>query len=94
MVILLYIRKVPNFYSMQLPRCARAGRAPAVYINACLINCQLFIHFLIRLAFRPSGGAPEEPQLATTISSPSTTLAPTPRRQRLTTVGGWCDTIT
>ena len=25
--------------------------------------------------------------------SPSTTLAPTPRRQRLTTVDGWCDTI-
>ena len=32
-------------------------------------------------------------QLATTIVSSSTTLAPTPCRQRLTTVGGWCDTI-
>jgi hypothetical protein len=29
------------------------------------------------------------------IASPhSTTLAPTPRRQRLTTVGGWCDSTT
>jgi hypothetical protein len=45
-------------------------------------------------AFRPSGGAPKGPHLATTLTSSSTTLAPTPRRQRLTTVGGWCDTIT
>ena len=68
-------------------------RCCAVYVNACLINCWLFIHFLVRLAFRPSGGAPKGPQLATTIASSSTTLAPTPRHQRLTTVGGWCDPI-
>ena len=70
-------------------RCYRA-----VYVNACLINGPIFIYFLVRLAFRPSGGAPNAPQLATTIASSSTTLAPTPHRQRLTTVGGWCDTIT
>jgi hypothetical protein len=29
------------------------------------------------------------PQLATTIASSSTTLVPTPRHQRLNTVGGW-----
>jgi hypothetical protein len=49
----------------------------AVYVTACLINCRLLIHFLVRLAFRPSGGAPNAPQLATTIASSSTTLAPT-----------------
>jgi hypothetical protein len=49
--------------------------------------------YYVRLAFRPSGGAPKAPQLATTIASSSTTLAPTPHRQRLTTVGGWCDPI-
>ena len=38
-------------------------------------------------------GAPKGPQLATTLASPSTTLAPTPRHQRLITVGGWCDPI-
>jgi hypothetical protein len=27
MVILLYIRKAPNFYSLQLPRCVAALRA-------------------------------------------------------------------
>jgi hypothetical protein len=69
------------------------SRARAVYVNACLINHRIFIHFLVRLAFRPSGGAPNAAQLATTIASSSTTLAPTPRRQRLTTVGGWCDPI-
>jgi hypothetical protein len=57
------------------------------------VNGPLFIHFLVRLAFRPSGGAPNAPQLATTIASCSTTLAPTPRSQRLTTVGGWYDPI-
>ena len=65
----------------------------AAYVNAYLINCRILIHFLVRLAFRPSGGAPNGPELATTIASSSTTLAPTPRHQRLTTVGGWCDTI-
>ena len=48
---------------------------------------------LVDPAPQPSEGAPKQPQLATTIASPSTTLAPTPRRQRLTTVGGWCDPI-
>jgi hypothetical protein len=71
-----------------------ASRRPwarhAVYVNACLINHRLFIHFLVRLAFRPSKGAPKGPQLATTLASSSTTLALTPRRQRLTTVGGCC----
>jgi hypothetical protein len=65
-------------------------------VNACrrrLINCRMFIHFLVRLAFRPSGGAPNGPQLAATIASSSTTLAPTPRHQRLATVGGWCEPI-
>ena len=71
----------------------RAGPSHAVYVNACLINCWLFIHFLVRLAFRPSGGAPKGPQIATTIASSSTTPAPAPRHQRLTTVGGWCDPI-
>ena len=57
------------------------------------VNGPLFIHFLVRLAFGALGGAPNAPQLATTIASSSTTLAPTPHRQRLTTVGGWCDPI-
>ena len=47
----------------------------------------------MRTAFRPSVGAPKQPQLATTSASSCTTLAPTPRHQRLTTVSGWCDTI-
>jgi hypothetical protein len=38
--------------------------------------------------------APRQPHPPKTIASPSTTLAPIPRHQRLTTVGGWCDTIT
>ena len=59
----------------------------AVYVNACLINGPIFIYFLVRLAFRPPGGAPNAPQLATTIASSSTTLAPTPRRQRLNVWG-------
>jgi hypothetical protein len=42
---------------------------------------------------RASGGAPSAPQLATTIASSSTTLAPTSHRQRLTTVSGWCGPI-
>jgi hypothetical protein len=78
------------------PPCMRVRAHPApraAYVNACLINCRIFIHFLVRLAFRPSGGAPNAPQLATMIASSSTTLAPTPRRQRLTTVGGWCNLI-
>jgi hypothetical protein len=74
-------------------RIVRVRIVRAVYVNACLINCRIFIHFLVRLAFRPSGGAPNGPVLATTIASSSTTLAPTPRHQRLTTVCGWCDTI-
>ena len=79
------------FIAQPRPNCLAHARA--VYVNACLINCRIFIHFLVRLAFRPSGGAPNGPELATTIASSSTTLAPTPRHQRLTTVGGWCDTI-
>ena len=55
----------------------------AAYVNAYLINCRIFIHFLVRLAFRPSGGAPNGPELATTIASSSTTLAPTPVSQRV-----------
>ena len=43
--------------------------------------------------FLALGRGSEGPQLATTIVSSSTTLAPTPRRQRLTTVGGWCEPI-
>ena len=43
--------------------------------------------------FLALGRGSKGPQLATTIVSSSTTLAPTPCRQRLTTVGGWCDTI-
>jgi hypothetical protein len=39
----------------------------AVYVNECLINGSLFIYFLVRLAFRPSGGAPNAPQLATSV---------------------------
>jgi hypothetical protein len=35
---------------------AARGFYPAVYVNACLINHRIFIHFLVRLAFRPSGG--------------------------------------
>ena len=69
------------------------GTVRAVYVNACLINCWIFIYFLVRLAFRPSRGAPNAPQLGTTIASSSTTLAPTTRHQRLTTIGGWCDPI-
>jgi hypothetical protein len=49
---------------------------------------------LVGSAPRASKVAPKHPHLATAKASPSTTLAPTPRRQRLTTVGGWCDTIT
>jgi hypothetical protein len=49
---------------------------------------------LVVSAPRASKVDPKQPHLATTIASPSTTLAPTPRHQRLTTVGGWCDTIT
>jgi hypothetical protein len=49
---------------------------------------------LVGSAPRASKVAPKPPHLATTIASPSTTLAPIPRRQRLTTVGAWCDTIT
>ena len=30
--------------------------ARAVYVNACLINCRIFIHFLVRLAFSPREG--------------------------------------
>jgi hypothetical protein len=78
-----------------IPAHKRATFDTAVYVsrNACLINVQLFIHFLVRLAFRPSGQAPKGPQLTTTLTNSSTTLAPTPRRQRLTTVGGRYDTI-
>ena len=54
--------------------------------------CKLYIT-LVRSAPRASKVAPKQPHPPTTIASPSTTLAPTPRRQRLTTVGGWCDTI-
>jgi hypothetical protein len=75
-------------HSRAPPPCARC-----TCVNACLINGPLFIHFLVRLAVRPSGGAPNAPHLATTIASSSTTLAPTPHRQRLTTVGAWCDPI-
>jgi hypothetical protein len=42
--------------------------------------------------FRPSKEDPKEPQVATTLASPSTTLAPNPRRQRLTIVDGRCGT--
>jgi hypothetical protein len=49
---------------------------------------------LVGSAPRASKVAPKQPHPPTTIASPSTTLAPTPRCQRLTTVGGWCDTIT
>jgi hypothetical protein len=49
---------------------------------------------LVSSAPRASKVAPQQPHLATTIASPSTTLAPTPRSQRLTTVDGRCDTIT
>jgi hypothetical protein len=49
---------------------------------------------LVGPAPRPSEVAPKHPHLGTTIASPSTTLAPTPRHQRLTTIGGWCGTIT
>ena len=48
---------------------------------------------LVGSAPRASKVTPKQPHLATTIASPSTTLAPTPRHQRLTTVGGWCDPI-
>ena len=48
---------------------------------------------LVDSAPRASKVAPKQPHPPTTIASSSTTLAPTPRRQRLTTVGGWCDTI-
>jgi hypothetical protein len=54
---------------------------------------KLYIPF-VGSALRASKVAPKQPHPPTTIASPSTTLAPTPRRQRLTTVGGWCDTIT
>jgi hypothetical protein len=49
---------------------------------------------LIDSAHAPSKVAPKQSHLATTIASPSTTLAPTPCRQRLIAVDGWCDTIT
>jgi hypothetical protein len=42
---------------------------------------------------RTSKLAPKQPHPPATIASPSTTLAPAPRRQRLATVDGWCDTI-
>ena len=48
---------------------------------------------LVGSAPRASKVAPKQPHPPTTIASPNTTLAPTPRHQRLTTVGGWCDTI-
>ena len=48
---------------------------------------------LVGSAPRASKVAPKQPHPPPTIASPSTTLAPTPRHQRLTTVGGWCDTI-
>jgi hypothetical protein len=48
---------------------------------------------LVGSAPRASKVPPKQPHPPTTIASPSTTLAPVPRRQRLTTVGGWCDTI-
>jgi hypothetical protein len=49
---------------------------------------------LVDSAPRVSKVAPKQPQLDTTIASPSTTLVPTPRHQQLTNVGGWCDTVT
>ena len=61
---------------MPLIRDSHAPPARCMCVNACLMICWLFIHFLVRLAFRPSGGAPNEPQLATTIASSSTTPAP------------------
>jgi hypothetical protein len=54
-----------------------------MYANACLLNCQLFIRFLVRLAFWPSGGAPKGPQLAKTIARSRITLAPPPHRHWL-----------
>jgi hypothetical protein len=63
----------------------RATRRIACFVRTRLpVNCPLliFIHFLVRLAFRPSRGAPNAHQLATTIASSSTALAPTPHRQR------------
>jgi hypothetical protein len=48
---------------------------------------------LVGSAPRASKVAPKQPHPPTMIASSSTTLAPTPRHQRLTTVGGWCDTI-
>jgi hypothetical protein len=48
---------------------------------------------LVGSAPRASKVAPKKQHPPPTIASPSTTLAPTPRHQRLITVGGWCDTI-
>jgi hypothetical protein len=66
---------------------ARAARAK----QSTSLHHYLYVP-LVRLAPRPSEVAPKQTHLATMIASPSTTLAPTPRRQRLTTVGGWCET--
>jgi hypothetical protein len=48
---------------------------------------------LVGSALWASKVAPKQPHPPPMIASPSTTLAPTPHRQRLTTVGGWCDPI-
>ena len=58
MVILLYIRNVPNFYPtcMQLPRCALGGGAVGidsaqcvhVYVNACMINSPFLLLVFLR----------------------------------------------
>jgi hypothetical protein len=50
--------------------------------------------FLGDQALRRSEDAPTQPHLATTTASPSTTPAPIPRHQRLTTVDGWFGTVT
>ena len=49
---------------------------------------------LVGSAPRASKVAPKQLHLATTIASPSTTLALTPRRQGWTIVGVRCDSIT
>ena len=56
-------------------------------------NMRTLYRPLVGLAPRTSKVAPKQPRPPTTIASPSTTLAPTPRHQRLTTVSVWCDTI-
>ena len=68
MVILLYIRKVPNFYSMQLPRRETAGGVDARVIFA-LLAFATHAHNRSSSLLDPPGGACPMDGLAGTRSA-------------------------